>query len=187
MTVLSGKSGQTIVANPGLFVIGARGIMTTSGSRTTPLIPCWVRAESDEVTAESPAGLLVSLLGDFIVSRRAATDSERRVTLNGRLPLGSIERLEDADVIDVRPVDGFDANESGLVRFTYFQRKGPPIRCVVPVISSLRCSYTGKRLAGAVAVRCSGCFLLYHEEAAWRADLEEICQTCGWSGKEGAL
>ncbi|MGA2068499.1 MAG: hypothetical protein ABSG86_26230 [Thermoguttaceae bacterium] len=187
MPVFSGNSGETVLASPGLYVIGARGVMPGGGPGTTPLSPCGTGAGSNGAAAERRTGLLVSLLGDFVVSRLAATGSDRPVTLNGRLPLGWIERLEDADVLEVRPVDGFDANRSAAVRVTYFRRKGPPIRCVVPVTSSLRCSYSGKRLAGVPTVRCSGCFRLYHEEAAWRADLDGMCPTCGWSNKKGGL
>ncbi len=184
MTVLSGHCGDIVLASPGLYVIASQGITLNDRREATSLFPREKSAEGEEVTEEGLVGFLVAPLGDFVVSRLVPAEPGLRVTVNGRRPLGGLERLDDEDVIGVRPVAGFGVNRSDPIRFTYFRRKGPPIRFVLPVTSNLHCSYSGRRLAGVTAVRCSGCFLLYHEEAAWRSDLDEMCPACGWSSQQ---
>ncbi len=184
MAVIRGTWGQTAMANPGLYLVGARGLMPGGGPGSTAALSGGTKTQSDTAAAKGYAALLVSPLGDFVVSRLGAADSGR-MTVNGRSPLGGLERLAEGDVIDVRGAEGFAGDRSGPVHFTYLQRIGPPIRFVMPALSSLRCCYCGKSLAGATAIRCSGCFLLFHEEAAWRSELDESCPWCGWRSRGG--
>ena len=183
MTVLSGNRGDILVTSPGLYALASQGITPGGPRNATSLSSDGERGEGEQGVGEGLIGFVVAPLGDFVVSQRGAAG--RSVTVNGRRPLGGLELLGENVVIALRPVDDLGANRSGPVRFRYSCRKGPPLRFVMPVMSSLRCAYSGRPLAGVSAIRCSGCFRLYHEEAAWQADLDEMCPTCGWTSRKG--
>jgi hypothetical protein len=130
----------------------------------------------------SAAGVLSSGSGDFVVVPRHPDREEGLVTVNGRLPLGGLQRLEDGDVVH------FDQHVSGAAgrrcRLIYL-RQGSPVCLRLPREVNVRCAYSSRPLAGRRAVRCSQCFLLYDEKMAWLTELQERCPACGWSENEG--
>jgi len=160
------NDGEIIVTRPGLYVFHRNGLALRPAGPAD----------------EGSPGFLVSPLGDFVVSPSAAADAGHCVcvTLNGRAPLGRLERLTHDDVIELRPVGGPSVNRSCHVRFMY-REQGPPIRFVLPRWSAVRCAYSMRPLAGETAVRCARCSRLYHEDAAWHSDVDEVCPKCGWS------
>jgi hypothetical protein len=174
MTILRTDHRETMLTQPALYCIG------TGCAR-----PCLDRAAAPAV-----AGLLVALQGDFLVvptrSERCGGNVANRqrshsdVTIDGRPPLGCIERLADHATIVVSRGAGRES-----VRWFYV-RSGPPVEFALPVGAAVRCAYSFKTLAGATAVRCPGCVSLYHKTAAWETELGRRCPVCGWAEDQGA-
>lgn len=151
---------ETVLARPGLYRIDADP----------------VQLQFDRQAAPALAELLVSALGDFLIHRQR---SHRGVTIDGRPPLGGIERLADhATIVVPRGAD------REPLRWLYL-RSGPPIEFALPDGAAVRCAYSYRELAAAVAVRCPGCATLYHKTSAWETELSRRCPVCGWSEDEG--
>ena len=152
---------ETVLARPGLYRID-----------DDPVQP-----HVDRQAAPALVGLLVAALGDFLIHRQR---SHSDVTIDGRPPLGCIERLADHATIVVPRGAGRES-----VRWFYV-RSGPPVEFALPVGAAVRCAYSFKTLAGATAVRCPGCVSLYHKTAAWETELGRQCPVCGWAEDQGA-
>lgn len=164
MATLAGSFGRIVVSRPGWYGFDP------DGAKLRPAAP----------VCDGTPGLLVHALGDFAVGC-AATDSFC-VTVNGRAPLGGLRRLAHEHVLELRPAR-LARDRAAWIRCVYLEH-GPAIAFVLPADCSLRCAYSMVPLAGEVAIRCSRCYRLYHEKAAWRSDLDEICPACGWSSQE---
>lgn len=120
--------------------------------------------------------LLVVAIGDFVSS-----SSTTNCRINGRPPLGALQRLADGDVIDIDdsltgPVEPDATSETN--RFEYF-RRGPAIRCRGSV--EVRCAYSNVLTRN--FCRCSNCFQLYDEEI-WLTELSRTCPACFCSDGE---
>jgi hypothetical protein len=156
------------LSQPGRYLPSAHGIR---------------RCEQRETIDIAPSALLVHYIGDFASAGYVGDRCDYEILVNERPPLGRLQLLQEGDVIRITPTTDRAGGHPQPSRFICV-RQPPPIRFVLPASSLVRCAYTVRRLAGATAVRCPGCFRLYHETAAWESELLSVCPACGWSAQE---
>ena len=127
--------------------------------------------------------LLVCHLGDFVTRRASGgeTQSRRIVRLSGRPLLGDLERLSGEVQVDLCAAGS--ENPSCSYCLEYSQLDGPAVEFRMPDVSTLLCRYSTRPLRGRRAVRCSGCYHLFSDQA-WESELGRRCPACGWSPRD---